>query len=909
MMIAIWWRGRKPQPTARPTPACLVIHIFFIGCVTVAVSAMDKESAPVAAPRPTPRAAPRHQAPEPAPTPIPMPRMRLASPPQPVIQEDTEEEFCEDQSEPLSPRTSDSMSVQSLDEEPQESALRGGVGLRRQVTKSLLFDFDPLLSQQFGPDDLAHAASLASLAEEHEDEYNVQEEQDEQPPEYSNGPVEEEHIYDPVAHDDSSGDDLEPPEPPPRNDSIPREKWDQIPAALVGNSGGVEGELKAAVRRVTIGGRAVRSFRSFMGDATERNASPAPPFEALKRPTGETAVHEGRLTFNGRDKVRTLAKLTTKNFSWYPDTGKRWTHWSLEHACEVASVTIQESPAFEIINCDGMCCRSICWVAQSEEERDRWMAKVAVALTNETRMHHVASRLGWLYLKEGVGGAWSASWLSLQGRRLRYLLPSQELQEIDLRKARCFVKDGDLQDGIIAGQELFVVQLGNSSLYLQGPMPKVTERWRLAIQSAILRNGKSLREQQLTVNDVVALVEMCTNFVITNGITSEGIYRLAGQSSKVTALLEALKKNPHEVALTRAEYNEHLVASALKRFFVGLPEPLLSKELMASLGRAKSLEAKGRLIRHALNSVAFATLRKVLAHLHLITLEHARNKMDGRNLATVWAVGLTHATDADIVTLTTLIEEFPAVFEVDEAEMQKENKLLRVLERLHSAPPQTGGAGDLRIWLTLGNANSTDTVQVLLNPSKTAADVVQEAAATSSWQLQEVLLGGALWRPLHPSELVMEVVARWGYWADEDRAHNKLVLGPSTFYDELRPLALPPASAYGQFKFAVPEVRAYKTRFMQLLDGKVTSAKIKGSSPVVVGEWPIKNMSWYQGYDSKRGPNGDKRWYLTLVSKDGKSAARSKERPFVGCTIAMERRQDLLDWCASLVLSQHPDGI
>jgi hypothetical protein len=146
---------------------------------------------------------------------------------------------------------------------------------------------------------------------------------------------------------------------------------------------------------------------------------------------------------------------------------------------------------------------------------------------------------------------------------------------------------------------------------------------------------------------------------------------------------------------------------------------------------------------------------------------------------------------------------------------------------------------------------------VQLTPHKTAQDVVLEAAVSrASWQLREVVLGGALWRPLHPSEHVMEVVARWGYWSDDDRAHNKLVLGPCPFVDELRPLAIPPATTCGHFRVALPAARAYKERFMQLQQGAITYSKMKGNVAQKLVEWSAKDYVWYNGYDPKRGPAG-----------------------------------------------------
>lgn len=99
----------------------------------------------------------------------------------------------------------------------------------------------------------------------------------------------------------------------------------------------------------------------------------------------------------------------------------------------------QGGPGLEVVNYDENISTAVTsWFAQTDDERDFWMCKIFQALTEESTLHEIATRLGWMYLKEGVGGTWQASWLALKGRRLQYLVPGQGMQEIDLRKSRCF---------------------------------------------------------------------------------------------------------------------------------------------------------------------------------------------------------------------------------------------------------------------------------------------------------------------------------------------------------------------------------------------------------------------------------------------------------------------------------------
>lgn len=57
---------------------------------------------------------------------------------------------------------------------------------------------------------------------------------------------------------------------------------------------------------------------------------------------------------------------------------------------------------------------------------------------------------------------------------------------------------------------------------------------------------------------------------------AEGIYRRAGSGSVVNDILTQFRKDAWAVQLTTDKYSEHDVATALKRFFRDLPEPLFT---------------------------------------------------------------------------------------------------------------------------------------------------------------------------------------------------------------------------------------------------------------------------------------------------------------------------------------------
>lgn len=125
------------------------------------------------------------------------------------------------------------------------------------------------------------------------------------------------------------------------------------------------------------------------------------------------------------------------------------------------------------------------------------------------------------------------------------------------------------------------------------------------------------------------------------GTMSEGIYRKAGSSTNIQKLMAALRKDAFEVQITRSEYNEHDVSSALKRFLRELPEPLMGKLAVSflSVSQMKSFNDKIQAYRELLQrlpTVEYQTLKKLLGHLHFIQAQREINKMKAENLALVF---------------------------------------------------------------------------------------------------------------------------------------------------------------------------------------------------------------------------------------------------------------------------------
>ena len=69
-------------------------------------------------------------------------------------------------------------------------------------------------------------------------------------------------------------------------------------------------------------------------------------------------------------------------------------------------------------------------------------------------------------------------------------------------------------------------------------------------------------------------------------------------------------------------------------------------------------------------------------------------------------------------------------------------------------------------------------------------------------QVHEVVLAGALERPLHHAEQLLDVTLRWGSWPETDRHDKYLLLKTNQFYQEVLPCALPPLLVFAEVQFS-----------------------------------------------------------------------------------------------------------
>jgi len=109
-----------------------------------------------------------------------------------------------------------------------------------------------------------------------------------------------------------------------------------------------------------------------------------------------------------------------------------------------------------------------------------------------------------------------------------------------------------------------------------------------------------------------------------------------------------------------------------------------------------------------LNPITSATLRRILAHLHTLSQQSARNLMTVENLSAIWGPTLMHGENSaekwnrtETKVVGDLIRLYPKLYQLSPADLAKEAKMLEVLEKHHVSnnAPRGAPSGDLKIWI------------------------------------------------------------------------------------------------------------------------------------------------------------------------------------------------------------------
>lgn len=168
--------------------------------------------------------------------------------------------------------------------------------------------------------------------------------------------------------------------------------------------------------------------------------------------------------------------------------------------------------------------------------------------------------------------------------------------------------------------------------------------------------ASTIQRRAIYENEKVPLIlTKCIEEVESRGLDAEGIYRISGGSSAVTAIenaFAALSNNPHMDKKQMAKLNDALsgdinaVTSALKRYLRKLPDPLIPYALyndFIRVGQNTNASANERceeLVTRVLSRLPPANRHALFLlgkHLEVVNLYNSVNRMNFKNLSVVFA--------------------------------------------------------------------------------------------------------------------------------------------------------------------------------------------------------------------------------------------------------------------------------
>ncbi|KAL6056395.1 Rho GTPase-activating protein 6 [Balamuthia mandrillaris] len=230
--------------------------------------------------------------------------------------------------------------------------------------------------------------------------------------------------------------------------------------------------------------------------------------------------------------------------------------------------------------------------------------------------------------------------------------------------------------------------------------PQEKEEWLHALERAFAEVkqkqifGVSLaelaeREQAKTGFDLPWIIEETANYILTNSLNKEGLFRLSASISELEGLKDKLQSG-QRIKLTPESYDDHIVASLMKLWLRELSEPLLTWDLYDDWVKVDALPtetAKTQRIKELLlqlpqtNRFCLSLLCKCL---HAVSQNSAVNRMTAKNLAIVVGPNILGKKDGSIVSADAsainelcelFIANYSALFKDIEAERLERQKL------------------------------------------------------------------------------------------------------------------------------------------------------------------------------------------------------------------------------------------
>jgi len=167
--------------------------------------------------------------------------------------------------------------------------------------------------------------------------------------------------------------------------------------------------------------------------------------------------------------------------------------------------------------------------------------------------------------------------------------------------------------------------------------------------------GYPLEDHLVVTNrEIASPIEACIVLLKEYAQREEGIFRVAGSTSKLRKCRAILDAGKMDLVVLNAHDDIHAVAGALKQYLRQLPDPLLTFELHSQWLKAAAItdhDAKLQEILRLIESLPSthkANLRYVIKFFSLIASQSDVNKMTPSNLAVVMAPNMLWSAKDDI---------------------------------------------------------------------------------------------------------------------------------------------------------------------------------------------------------------------------------------------------------------------
>ncbi|XP_069825540.1 arf-GAP with Rho-GAP domain, ANK repeat and PH domain-containing protein 1 isoform X2 [Dendropsophus ebraccatus] len=547
------------------------------------------------------------------------------------------------------------------------------------------------------------------------------------------------------------------------------------------------------------------------------------------------------------------------------------------------------------------------FAADTMEEAREWIKSITKCFLPpkaEELLSYDFDRIGRLQFREGRSlERTRLGWFSLCKTYLyTYVEDRETVEVINLKKlSELSTKDKD---------SLVLVEKGRTTYILMERKLDFTG-WTAAIQKASNTSGDTLSDQQLTDSDVPCIVEKCIHHISSFGVESEGIYRKSGQNSKITNLLEALKKDARSVILTEDEHVDN-VSDALKRFFRGIVEGVFGDHSLQWLHVTGIKDENERVLHYQellqlLPPVNRATLKALMRHLYCIQHFSDINQMNIHNLAIVFGPTLFQTDGQNYKpgrVVEDLISFYPRIFSVDIQEIQKQLDITSTILKVRKDNHTKRRGWDFICTVYLNEKKEECEQSVHIAVTMTAQELTETLLERKNirvkegeyWICSEVDDSAELERPLHPSEKVLPIFHSQVNNSSHLIVKKDLHMDAMLYYIKSRTSDTKTGNmAYREERSLLPFGAGFHDRYFMLNSSMLRMYReVRSHRPEK--EWSIKNLSVQLGVRKKYRP--PKSWGFTVTSTNDRN---ERSQWYLCCDSVGEMRQ----WFAAFMFAKY----